>query len=229
MHEIFEVARRNAPCVLFIDEVDALGMRRANTRGGSGLRTVVDALLAEMDPATSDNTDVYVLGATNAPWDVDPALRRPGRFDRVILVGLPDSEARAEIVRVHLREASGGRDGTRSRSRRVPTASPGRTPPTSVTRRHSWRWRTRRAQVRSVRFRWTTSTRPWIRFGRVPVSGSTSPATLSSSATVTARTTSWRSTCAAGGFDDPRPGDQQRRKRDHTGLQLYGRPELPAR
>jgi SpoVK/Ycf46/Vps4 family AAA+-type ATPase len=104
VHEIFEVARRNAPCVLFFDEVDALGMRRANMRGDSGLRTVVNALLAETDPATSDNTGVYVLGATNAPWDVDPALRRPGRFDRVIFVGLPDSEARTEIVRFHLRE-----------------------------------------------------------------------------------------------------------------------------
>jgi SpoVK/Ycf46/Vps4 family AAA+-type ATPase len=104
VHEIFEVARRNAPCVLFFDEVDALGMRRANMTGGSGLRTVVNALLAEMDPATSDNTGVYVLGATNAPWDVDPALRRPGRFDRMIFVGLPDAEARAEIVRFHLRE-----------------------------------------------------------------------------------------------------------------------------
>jgi SpoVK/Ycf46/Vps4 family AAA+-type ATPase len=104
VHEIFEVARRNAPCVLFFDEVDALGMRRANMRGDSGLRTVVNALLAEMDPATSDNTGVYVLGATNAPWDVDPALRRPGRFDRVVFVGLPDSEARAEIIRFHLRD-----------------------------------------------------------------------------------------------------------------------------
>jgi SpoVK/Ycf46/Vps4 family AAA+-type ATPase len=104
MHEIFEVARRNAPCVLFFDEVDALGMRRANMRGDSGHRTVVNALLAEMDPATSDNTGVYVLGATNAPWDVDPALRRPGRFDRVVFVGLPDNEARAEILRFHLHE-----------------------------------------------------------------------------------------------------------------------------
>jgi len=104
VHEIFEVARRNAPCVLFFDEVDALGMRRANMRGDSGHRTVVNALLAETDPATSDNTGVYVIGATNAPWDVDPALRRPGRFDRVIFVGLPDSEARAEIARIHLRE-----------------------------------------------------------------------------------------------------------------------------
>jgi SpoVK/Ycf46/Vps4 family AAA+-type ATPase len=102
VHEIFEVARRNAPCVLFFDEVDALGMRRANMRGDSGHRTVVNALLAETDSATSDNTGVYVLGATNAPWDVDPALRRPGRFDRVIFVGLPDSEARAGIVRFHL-------------------------------------------------------------------------------------------------------------------------------
>jgi SpoVK/Ycf46/Vps4 family AAA+-type ATPase len=104
VHEIFEVARRNAPCVLFFDELDALGMRRANMRGDSGHRTVVNALLAETDPATADNTGVYVIGATNAPWDVDPALRRPGRFDRVIFVGLPDSDARAEIVRIHLRD-----------------------------------------------------------------------------------------------------------------------------
>jgi SpoVK/Ycf46/Vps4 family AAA+-type ATPase len=104
VHEIFETARRNAPCVLFFDEVDALGMRRANMRGDSGLRTVVNSLLAEMDPAMADNTGVYVLAATNAPWDVDPALRRPGRFDRVIFVGLPDSEARTEIVKYHLRD-----------------------------------------------------------------------------------------------------------------------------
>jgi SpoVK/Ycf46/Vps4 family AAA+-type ATPase len=102
VHEIFETARRNAPCVLFFDEVDALGMRRANMRGDSGLRTVVNTLLAEMDSATSDNTGVYVLGATNMPWEVDPALRRPGRFDRMVFVGLPDAAARAEIVRLHL-------------------------------------------------------------------------------------------------------------------------------
>jgi len=104
VHEIFEVARRNSPCVLFFDEIDALGMRRANMRGDSGHRTVVNALLAEMDPATSDNTGVYVLGATNAPWDVDSALRRPGRFDRVLFVGLPDDEARVEILRFHLQD-----------------------------------------------------------------------------------------------------------------------------
>jgi SpoVK/Ycf46/Vps4 family AAA+-type ATPase len=101
---IFDTARRNAPCVLFFDEVDALGYRRSAMSGNAGLRTVVNCLLEELDSATSSNEGVYVLGATNAPWDVDPAMRRPGRFDRMIFVGLPDTEARAGIVRFHLRD-----------------------------------------------------------------------------------------------------------------------------
>lgn len=101
---VFDSARRNAPCVLFFDEVDALGHRRSALSGSSGLRPVVNTLLEELDSATSTNTGVYVLGATNAPWDVDPALRRPGRFDRTIFVGLPDTEARAGIVRYHLKD-----------------------------------------------------------------------------------------------------------------------------
>ncbi len=101
---VFDSARRNAPCVLFFDEVDALGHRRSGLSGSSGLRPVVNTLLEEMDSATSVNTGVYVLGATNAPWDVDAALRRPGRFDRMIFVGLPDAEARAGIVRFHLQD-----------------------------------------------------------------------------------------------------------------------------
>jgi SpoVK/Ycf46/Vps4 family AAA+-type ATPase len=104
VHEIFETARRNAPCVLFLDEIDALGMRRSGLRGDSGLRTVVNALLAETDSATADNAGVYLLGATNAPWEVDAALRRPRRFDRMLFVGPPDAPARAEIARVHLRD-----------------------------------------------------------------------------------------------------------------------------
>ncbi|WP_029113712.1 AAA family ATPase [Mycobacterium sp. URHB0044] len=104
LNRIFETARRNAPCVLFFDEVDALGQRRAALSNSSGLRVVVNALLAELDTATSSNDGVYVLGATNMPWDVDPALRRPGRFDRMIFVGLPDTEARASIVRMNLRD-----------------------------------------------------------------------------------------------------------------------------
>lgn len=104
LHEIFETARRNAPCVLFFDEIDALGQRRSATGLNSALRVVVNTLLAEMDSATSSNEGVYILGATNMPWDVDPALRRPGRFDRMIFVGLPDTEARTAIVRSHLRD-----------------------------------------------------------------------------------------------------------------------------
>lgn len=104
IRSVFDNARRNAPCVLFFDEVDALGHRRSALGGNSGMRTVVNALLEELDSAGSVNEGVYVLGATNAPWDVDPALRRPGRFDRTIFVGLPDAEARAGIVRFHLRD-----------------------------------------------------------------------------------------------------------------------------
>ncbi|OBG76359.1 MULTISPECIES: 26S protease regulatory subunit [unclassified Mycobacterium] len=104
IRSIFDTARRNAPCVLFFDEVDALGHRRSALSGNSGLRSVVNTLLEEMDTATSVNDGVYVLGATNAPWDVDVALRRPGRFDRMIFVGLPDTGARAGIVRSHLQD-----------------------------------------------------------------------------------------------------------------------------
>ncbi|VBA48724.1 ATP-dependent zinc metalloprotease FtsH [Mycobacterium pseudokansasii] len=104
IRSMFDNARRNAPCVLFFDEVDALGHRRSALSGGSGMRTVVNSLLEELDSATSTNEGVYVLGATNAPWDVDTALRRPGRFDRMIFVGLPDAEARAGIVRFHLKD-----------------------------------------------------------------------------------------------------------------------------
>lgn len=102
MRTVFDTARRNAPCVLFFDELDALGHRRSALSGSAGLRTVVNALLSELDSATSPNEGVYVLGATNHPWDVDSALRRPGRFDRMIFVGLPDGEARAAIVRLNL-------------------------------------------------------------------------------------------------------------------------------
>ncbi|SHQ33791.1 Cell division control protein 48 CDC48 [Mycobacteroides abscessus subsp. bolletii] len=102
LHEIFQTARRNTPCVLFFDELDALGHRRSQVSGT--LRTLVNQLLAELDPATANNDGLYVLGATNHPWDVDSALRRPGRFDRTIFVPLPDTPARAAIVRYHLRD-----------------------------------------------------------------------------------------------------------------------------
>jgi AAA+ superfamily predicted ATPase len=100
---LFELARRQAPCVLFFDEVDALGQRRSQTRS-STMRTTVNQFLAELDSVGSDNEGVFVLGATNSPWDVDPALRRPGRFDRTVLVLPPDAPAREDILRYHLRD-----------------------------------------------------------------------------------------------------------------------------
>src|SRR6266516_5803704 len=82
LHEIFEAARRNAPCVLFLDEIDALGHKRSQLHS-SAMRTLGNQLLAELDGMEGDNEGVFVLAATNAPWDVDAALRRPGRLDRV--------------------------------------------------------------------------------------------------------------------------------------------------
>ena len=101
LHGIFEMARANTPCVLFFDEVDALGSSRSDMRQSAG-RHVINQFLSEMDGIASNNSGVLVLAATNAPWYVDTALRRPGRFDRVIFVPPPDNTARAEILKIIL-------------------------------------------------------------------------------------------------------------------------------
>jgi SpoVK/Ycf46/Vps4 family AAA+-type ATPase len=101
VHQLFEYARAHAPCVLFLDEVDAIGGKRSQQRL-SATRGSVNQLLTEMDGVATDNTGVFVLGATNHPWDVDVALRRPGRFDRMVLVLPPDEEARRAVLRHHL-------------------------------------------------------------------------------------------------------------------------------
>jgi AAA+ superfamily predicted ATPase len=104
MHEVFETARRKAPCVVFLDELDALGGKRSRTQS-SGMRNTVNQLLTELDGVdAAANEGVFVLAATNVPWDVDLALRRPGRFDRTLLVLPPDAPAREAILRYHLRE-----------------------------------------------------------------------------------------------------------------------------
>ncbi|SMB96862.1 ATPases of the AAA+ class [Deinococcus hopiensis KR-140] len=100
LHAVFGEARRRAPCVLFLDEVDALGRKRSQMR--NSLSNVVNQLLAELDGATESNEGVFVLTATNSPWDVDPALRRPGRLDRTVLVLPPDLEARRALLELHL-------------------------------------------------------------------------------------------------------------------------------
>jgi AAA+ superfamily predicted ATPase len=114
--ELFEVARTSAPCVLFLDELDAIGGKRSLNRS-SGARTTVNQLLTELDGVGSDNEGVFVLAATNHPWDVDPALRRPGRLDRTLLVLPPDREAREAILRTHLRDRPVERIDTRRLAR----------------------------------------------------------------------------------------------------------------
>jgi len=104
LHELFMQARRNAPCVLFLDEIDALGQKRSQLRGSAAAGRIVNQLLTELDSVGSDNEGLFVLGATNQPWDVDAALRRPGRFDRTVLVLPPDGPARASILEYHLRQ-----------------------------------------------------------------------------------------------------------------------------
>ncbi|MGE0133453.1 MAG: AAA family ATPase [Blastocatellales bacterium] len=103
LREIFQAARRNAPCVLFFDEIDALGQKRSLQRH-SGARNVVNQLLSEMDSVNADNEGIFVLAATNHPWDVDTALRRPGRLDRTLLVLPPDTAARHAILQLQSRE-----------------------------------------------------------------------------------------------------------------------------
>lgn len=99
LHELFEQARRNTPCVLFFDEVDALGAKRSDMQH-SAARHLINQFLAEMDGVESSNEGVLILAATNAPWHLDAAFRRPGRFDRILFVPPPDAEARAAILRI---------------------------------------------------------------------------------------------------------------------------------
>ena len=99
LHQIFEFARQHSPAVLFFDEVDALAADRKDLRTSAG-RTVINQFLAELDGHDDNNDGVLVLGATNAPWHLDSAFLRPGRFDRLIFVPPPDLEARAEIVKI---------------------------------------------------------------------------------------------------------------------------------
>ena len=103
LHKIFELARKYAPSVLFFDEIDALAADRRDMRQ-SAARSLINQFLAELDGAQGDNDGVLILGATNAPWHLDSAFLRPGRFDRLVFVPPPDEAARAEISEIHARE-----------------------------------------------------------------------------------------------------------------------------
>ena len=112
LHDAFEHARLNAPCVLFLDELDAIAYTRRKQQGSVG-RPLVDQLLQELDAIGSENENLLVLAATNAPWDVDDGLKRPGRFDRMVFVPPPDEPARERILEIHLGRLASGIDRER--------------------------------------------------------------------------------------------------------------------
>ena len=102
LHSLFVTARKHAPVVLFLDEIDAIGQKRSRSTSAAW-RGVTNQLLMEMDGIGADNEGVFILAATNTPWDVDPALRRPGRFDRSVAVLPPDAPARHSILYHYLK------------------------------------------------------------------------------------------------------------------------------
>ena len=117
VRDLFEQGKKNAPCIIFIDEIDAVGRHRgAGLGGGHDEREqTLNQLLVEMDGFES-NEGVILVAATNRPDVLDPALLRPGRFDRRVVVGRPDVRGREEILRVHTEEDSAGRRRRSSRA-----------------------------------------------------------------------------------------------------------------
>ncbi|MFC1742665.1 ATP-binding protein [Candidatus Riflebacteria bacterium] len=103
LHAIFEKCRTQTPAVLFFDELEALAGKRQYTRESTSSK-IVSLFLSEMDGYYQNNQGVLILAATNVPWVIDPAFRRPGRFDRVLFVPPPDREAREKIIRIQLED-----------------------------------------------------------------------------------------------------------------------------
>lgn len=113
VRDLFEQAKKVAPAIIFIDEIDAIGKSRASggPMGGNDEREqTLNQLLAEMDGFSTEHAPVIVLAATNRPEVLDPALLRPGRFDRQVLVDKPDYEGRIEILNVHIKDVKLGKD-----------------------------------------------------------------------------------------------------------------------
>ena len=104
VRDLFRQAKEKAPCIVFIDEIDAIGKKRDGQMGGNDEREqTLNQLLTEMD-GFEGNTGVIILAATNRPESLDPALTRPGRFDRRVPVELPDLKGREEILKVHAKK-----------------------------------------------------------------------------------------------------------------------------
>ncbi len=103
LKNIFDTARQKKPCILFFDEIDTLGYNRSKTSVNS-VHSIVDTLLTEIEGIDSNTDKILIIGATNMPWDVDNALRRPGRFDRSIFVHPPDVKAREIIFKLKMED-----------------------------------------------------------------------------------------------------------------------------
>jgi len=111
VHNVFELGRRRAPALMFFDEMDSLGGKRETLASGSPqYRQAVNALLTEMDGISSSNENILIVGATNSPWLIDTALKRSGRFGKVIYVPPPDEQARADLFRQYLKGKPVGED-----------------------------------------------------------------------------------------------------------------------
>lgn len=102
LHNIFTKARENTPCVIFFDEIDALAAKRSDMLQSAG-KKVINQFLNELDGIQHDNEGVLIIGATNTPWHLDSAFRRPGRFDRIIFVPPPDLASKEIIIELKLK------------------------------------------------------------------------------------------------------------------------------
>lgn len=100
VRKVFERARQVSPCIIFFDEIDALAGKRGMEQGTKVTERVLNQILSEMD-GIEDLSNVIVIGATNRPDMLDSALLRPGRFDRILLVGSPSKEGREKIFKIH--------------------------------------------------------------------------------------------------------------------------------
>ena len=157
MRDLFAKAKEAAPAIIFIDELDAIGRSRQGSAGITGANDereqTLDQILTEMDGFDS-NEAVVVLGATNRPEILDPALLRPGRFDRRVAVQPPDKAGRRKILEVHTRGCRSTRMSTLTRWQRPRRGWSARISRTSATRRRCWR-------------RGATTTRPHGRLHRL--------------------------------------------------------------
>lgn len=118
LHSIFELARYNTPCVLFIDEIDALGASRSDMKQSGG-RHLINQFLQELDGINHSNEGVLIIGATNTPWNLDPAFRRPGRFDRIIFIPPPDEISKESILRLKIKNKPVGTIDFKSLSKKM--------------------------------------------------------------------------------------------------------------